>query len=137
MPAKWCRQDLRLAIMIRDDFLCGYCGANVEDGASLTLDHIVARINGGSNKPSNLITCCSKCNVEKLDKPLTTFLFEKFDNWNIVTMILKRAFVQTKLGIKPFRAQAKKMLANRSIAEFTGNQKFAEIGARNGNGLES
>jgi HNH endonuclease len=58
----WIRPEKRLAIYLRDGLSCAYCGCNVEDGAKLTLDHLVAHSKGGSNEPTNLITCCHRCN---------------------------------------------------------------------------
>jgi 5-methylcytosine-specific restriction endonuclease McrA len=57
---------LRFSIMVRDGFRCQYCGRTAQDaGVKLEVDHILAKNNGGSNNPSNLITCCSDCNIGK------------------------------------------------------------------------
>lgn len=61
----WIRPERRLAIYLRDGLACCYCGATVEDGAKLTLDHIVAHSKGGSNEAGNLVTCCHKCNSSR------------------------------------------------------------------------
>lgn len=58
----WIRKEKRLAIYLRDGLACCYCGAAVEDGAKLTLDHIKPHDHGGSNEPSNLVTACHRCN---------------------------------------------------------------------------
>jgi hypothetical protein len=58
----WIRQEKRLAIYLRDGCACAWCGATVEQGAKLTLDHVVAHSRGGSNKESNLVTSCLRCN---------------------------------------------------------------------------
>ena len=63
--AKWIRPEKRLAIYSRDGFACAYCGARSEDGAQLTLDHLVSVERGGENHESNLVTCCMKCNAAK------------------------------------------------------------------------
>ena len=63
--SKWIRRAKRLAIYSRDGFACAYCGATVEDGAVLTLDHIVACELGGTNEATNLVTCCRCCNSSK------------------------------------------------------------------------
>jgi 5-methylcytosine-specific restriction endonuclease McrA len=65
--SKWIRQSTRCAIYHRDDFSCAYCGTHEDDGAYLTLDHILACENGGDNKPSNLVTSCRSCNSAKQD----------------------------------------------------------------------
>jgi 5-methylcytosine-specific restriction endonuclease McrA len=69
------RKDLRLAIYLRDSFRCVYCcedlhGANPQD---ITLDHVHAASDGGSNEPSNLVTACRRCNCSRQDKPLARF----------------------------------------------------------------
>lgn len=61
----WIRQDKRLAIYLRDGLACVYCAASVEDGASLTLDHIHPVDKGGSNSTINLVTSCVRCNLAK------------------------------------------------------------------------
>lgn len=61
----------RLAIYYRDQFCCVYCGRSAEEhGVGLTLDHVVAYANGGSNSPDNLVTCCKHCNFSKQDKTM-------------------------------------------------------------------
>jgi len=68
--SKWIRPTKRLAIYLRDGLCCAYCGATVEDGATLSLDHITACELGGHNGATNLVTCCISCNSSKRD--LTT-----------------------------------------------------------------
>jgi HNH endonuclease len=70
----WISQVKRLAIYFRDGLSCGYCGDSVENGASLCLDHIVSRCDGGSNDASNLITACKRCNDSKNSRSLTVFI---------------------------------------------------------------
>lgn len=69
----WIRQSTRLAIYLRDGMSCGYCGHSVEDGAELTLDHLRTYSAGGSNKPANLVTCCSRCNRSRGTRPVAAF----------------------------------------------------------------
>jgi hypothetical protein len=73
--SKWIRADLRLAIYLRDDFRCLYCGADLRDAdpRDVTLDHVKAHIDGGTNKPSNLVTACLSCNCSKKDTPVALF----------------------------------------------------------------
>jgi hypothetical protein len=61
----WIRPVKRLAIYLRDGMACCYCGAGVEQGAKLTLDHLKAYSNGGSNNATNLVTCCAICNSSR------------------------------------------------------------------------
>ena len=46
-----------MAIYMRDGLACAYCGAAVEDGAQLSLDHITPDSLGGDNQADNLVTC--------------------------------------------------------------------------------
>lgn len=69
----WIRQSSRLAIYLRDGLSCAYCGASVEDGTQLSLDHLKPHSKGGSNHPSNLVTCCSKCNSARGNRPVRQF----------------------------------------------------------------
>jgi 5-methylcytosine-specific restriction endonuclease McrA len=68
---KWIRPEKRLAIYIRDDFQCCYCGASLKNAepCNVTLDHLVCRVYGGSNDATNLITACKSCNSSRQDKP--------------------------------------------------------------------
>lgn len=69
----WIRQEKRLAIHLRDGLSCCYCGASVEDGVPLTLDHVNPYSKGGSNHESNLITCCARCNSSRGNRPMEEF----------------------------------------------------------------
>ncbi len=61
----WIRPEKRLALYLRDGLACCYCGDTVEDGVRLTLDHLRPYASSGSNNPSNLVTCCAKCNSSR------------------------------------------------------------------------
>lgn len=56
----------RAALMHRDGFRCGYCGAKAD-----TVDHIVPRSRGGEHSWENCVACCSTCNHRKADKLLS------------------------------------------------------------------
>jgi len=53
---------------------CAYCG---KDDVPLEKDHIVSRSRGGSDRVSNLIVSCRKCNQRKGDKLVEEFLKNK------------------------------------------------------------
>lgn len=55
----------RTMILARDGRICAYCGEHGD-----TIDHIVPRSKGGTNKWDNLITACRRCNSIKDDKML-------------------------------------------------------------------
>lgn len=71
--SKWLTRERRLAIYLRDGLACCYCGATVEDGAMLTLDHLVPHCQGGSNKSDNLITSCRRCNSSRGARSVSEF----------------------------------------------------------------
>jgi 5-methylcytosine-specific restriction endonuclease McrA len=62
---------LRFAVFTRDGFRCRYCGRNPSDGARLEADHVVPRVDGGSDSLSNLVTACEMCNRGKSARTLT------------------------------------------------------------------
>jgi 5-methylcytosine-specific restriction endonuclease McrA len=72
---RWIRADKRLAIYLRDGMRCLYCLADLHgaDPRDVTLDHLVARSDGGSNRESNLCTACRQCNSTRQDTPLSQF----------------------------------------------------------------
>jgi 5-methylcytosine-specific restriction endonuclease McrA len=56
----------RRIVYIRDRGYCGYCGDKLSI-AKFTVDHVVPRRHGGSNRLKNLRTCCTYCNKIKGD----------------------------------------------------------------------
>jgi hypothetical protein len=71
---KWCMPRKRLAIYLRDGMACAYCGAGIENGVSLSLDHLQPYSLGGSNHEGNLITCCKKCNSSRGNRTVEEFV---------------------------------------------------------------
>lgn len=69
----WITQNRRLAIYLRDGLACCYCGESVENGITLTLDHVLPRSKGGDNSTGNLVTACHRCNSVRGDRSLKTF----------------------------------------------------------------
>lgn len=62
---------LRFEVLKRDGFRCTYCGRSPErDGVALHVDHVVARVAGGTTTLDNLRTACADCNHGKSDHPL-------------------------------------------------------------------
>ena len=53
---------------------CVYCD---DEPAVIELDHVIARSMGGSDRVSNLVPCCHKCNQEKGNMPIEEFLKDK------------------------------------------------------------
>jgi 5-methylcytosine-specific restriction endonuclease McrA len=69
---------------------CAYCG---KQQVPLQIEHIVPRAYGGSDRVSNLILACEKCNIAKGTKELAVFLKQKPE-------VAKRILAQTKAPLK-------------------------------------
>jgi 5-methylcytosine-specific restriction endonuclease McrA len=54
----------RAAVMLRDAFMCQYCG-EAPGRHHLTVDHVVPRSRGGRHDWDNLVTACKRCNQKK------------------------------------------------------------------------
>ena len=65
---------VRKAVFSRDNHRCYYCGAK----SDLSVDHKVPQKIGGSNRSSNLVTACFRCNAAKGAKHLSDFIRDKF-----------------------------------------------------------
>jgi 5-methylcytosine-specific restriction endonuclease McrA len=57
---KFSRQNL----YVRDRGVCQYCGTPFEH-KELTYDHVVPRSKGGQTEWTNVVTCCTACNLRK------------------------------------------------------------------------
>ncbi len=54
----------RKNIITRDEFVCQYCGRKFATG-ELTIDHIIPKVQGGTNEWTNVVACCRQCNMKK------------------------------------------------------------------------
>lgn len=54
----------RAAVMLRDAFICQYCG-ETPGRQLLTVDHVMPRCRGGRHDWDNLVTACTRCNQKK------------------------------------------------------------------------
>ena len=54
----------RFEIFHRDRFTCRYCGRSAPH-VHLECEHVLARVNGGTDLPDNLVTSCFECNRGK------------------------------------------------------------------------
>jgi hypothetical protein len=75
---KWLHPTTRRRIYERDGWRCVWCCAQVERNAvgivrQATIDHVIPRSRGGSNRASNLITCCSLCNAKRGHRSVPAF----------------------------------------------------------------
>ena len=83
MPSSWIRATTRIRIYARDRYRCVYCGRSVRassaptDSRAATLDHVLPREAGGSNHPSNVVTCCLSCNSSKQEMELNRWMTSK------------------------------------------------------------
>lgn len=115
----WIRQDKRLALYLRDGMSCVWCRKAVEDGITLSLDHVVPHVDGGSNHESNLVCACKTCNSSRGDRPaemfagvVAAYVNNDFTAEDILNDIARRV----SRDLKPFRAQAKEMIGGRGSA---------------------
>ena len=67
----WIRRERRLALYIRHQFRCCYCGTDLRtsEPSELTLDHLLPRSLGGDNSNDNLVLACRSCNSARGAKP--------------------------------------------------------------------
>lgn len=70
-----CRPELRLALYMRDGFICQHCLEDMSgrDPNDLNLDHLIPQSQGGTNDPTNLFLSCQWCNKRRQDKPIEVF----------------------------------------------------------------
>ena len=54
----------RQNVYIRDGGRCQYCGSLFSE-RDLTYDHVVPRSKGGETEWTNVVTCCTRCNLKK------------------------------------------------------------------------
>lgn len=112
----WIEKSKRLAIYRRDGMACVYCGSAIEDGVTLTLDHLICRDNGGSHAHTNLVTCCHKCNSVRGDRDLAEFVIDvaAYINHGVTgEMILAHIAECIGRDLQPFKIEAKKIMALR------------------------
>jgi hypothetical protein len=111
----WIAKSSRLAIYLRDGMACCYCGCTLEDGAKLSLDHLKCYSHGGSNDPSNLVTCCSTCNSSRSDRSLREFTdaVAAYRNHGITGDDIRRHINNCRRRALP-RAEARKIINRRA-----------------------
>ena len=112
----WCRQSTRLAIYLRDGMSCAYCGATIEDGAILSLDHLVPRSHGGGNQVTNLVTCCKKCNSSRGNRSVRAFcraVAEYLGHGIKATEIERHVRACARRSMAEPRREARKLIARR------------------------
>jgi hypothetical protein len=60
----------------RDGYKCVYCNLKFgeKEKISFELDHVIPKSKAGTDRISNLVTCCEKCNRKKRNNSLESFL---------------------------------------------------------------
>lgn len=111
----WISQTTRLAIYLRDGLSCAYCGASVEQGAQLTLDHLTPYSKGGTNAATNLVTCCSRCNSSRGNRSVASFARGVAAYLNVSDTDIVRHVRNAVRRTLP-RAEARKLIARRGSA---------------------
>ncbi len=112
----WIRQDKRLAIYLRDGCACAWCGAKVEDGAQLTLDHIQPHSLGGSNAEGNLVTSCKRCNDSRGARSVSVFAkaVAAYVNHGVQPQAIEDHILAcVARPLKAYRAEAQALMARR------------------------
>ncbi|MEA3407692.1 MAG: HNH endonuclease [Chloroflexota bacterium] len=59
----------RRTLMVRDNYTCQYCGAQLP-ASELTMDHVVPKVRGGKTTWENVVCACKTCNARKGAKSL-------------------------------------------------------------------
>ena len=113
----WIGAARRLAIYMRDDFTCQFCEKSLlkADPRHITLDHLVPRSKGGTNRSDNLVTACLSCNSSKQARSWRKFA--KDDETIARILRVKRRVLNMKLArsiVRRARAQAKKKPVGRN-----------------------
>jgi hypothetical protein len=80
----------RIAVFVRDRGACVYCGARYQDGAHLTVDHVVSRKRGGGDEYENLVTACLPCNQDKAHFGMKAYVVELQDRGRDTTGLAER-----------------------------------------------
>ena len=100
----WIWFPTRLAIYLRDGRRCLACRAR----RVLSLDHVRPRARGGSNRPDNLITLCTRCNTERGARPIRA--------WRPELVPAVRAQLRAPLDRAKARALAEDLRPQRFLA---------------------
>ena len=55
---------IQRSVLYRDGWQCIYCKSDL-DSATVTFDHVMPVVKGGTDDPDNLVVCCKSCNSKK------------------------------------------------------------------------
>ena len=89
------RHRKRTKLLEKCDYRCVYCGVHNDD-SRLTVDHIIAACNGGTNQMSNMQMLCAPCNRDKgaVEDPKTKELEKAYYRARIAKRIKERGLVK-------------------------------------------
>jgi len=99
-------QKKRRRIFLRDAYACRYCGYDMAlhfpypHLGVLTVDHIVPKIAGGTDRNDNLATCCYSCNTRKRHRRVSEFVRDLYLNgvpWGAEERRLRWRLVRARL----------------------------------------
>ena len=109
----WIRRDKRLAIYLRDGQCCIWCGHSLEDGAELTLDHLIPCELGGDNSEKNLVTACRHCNCSRQDLTVRQWLVALRDKGIDTNGLAAKVRRHVNRKLTSYRKMAKQILKAR------------------------
>ena len=115
---RWLYPTTRWAIYLRDAgadkiVRCVYCRITLDevikndDGNYLTVDHVIPKSRGGTNKVTNLVTCCHFCNMNKARQTIKAFCEAQELDYSKVRGRLRRC---RKRSVEKYREAAKVLL---------------------------
>ena len=112
LPSNFVNQSTRLALYMRDDFRCVYCGEKLPRNVRiLSLDHVVARSKTQDHETHNLVTCCHRCNSKKRDLTVWEYALKYDLDFLEIDERIRQATIK---NITPFFNQALALLDNMS-----------------------
>lgn len=68
------RKILRREIVNEAERICYICGRYIEEDEYPTLDHVIPKSGLGKDDKSNLQCCCKRCNDDKSDRHIASYL---------------------------------------------------------------
>lgn len=115
-------RDRRLAFYLRARMSCAACGASMEDGAALALDHLHPHSRGGDNSDRNIVVMCGPCNSSKGAKDLATWLARGGHPVNGLVdapeAIIAALEAQAAESLDNYRADAQRLVRERERARY-------------------
>ena len=86
IPFSKTEYEIKEYLLVKYNYQCVYCGAK---NVVFEKDHVIPRSKGGSDRISNLVLACVKCNQAKSNKPIEEFVKDKTKLAKILSGIKK------------------------------------------------